>query len=45
MAIYDAEEGGEMVLWSAISDPKVIGQADAFSVPVGMFDIRFVESR
>ncbi len=43
VAIYDAEEAGEMLVWSAIAEPKPIGTGDAFSVPGGMFDIRFVE--
>ena len=45
VAIYDAEQDGNLLLWSAIADAKLIGQADALSVLVGMFDIRFVESR
>jgi hypothetical protein len=44
VAIYDAEEDGEMLVWSAIAEPKPIGTGDAFSVPVGMLRMWFGET-
>lgn len=43
IGLFDDAEGGNLLVWDALVDAKPIGFKDAFSVPVGAFDIRFVE--
>ncbi len=42
-AIFDSEEGGNLLVWTEIEEPKSIDRDDAAVLSVGMFDIRFGE--
>lgn len=41
MAIFDAVTGGNMLMWSALTANKTVGNGDTFKFPVGDLDVTF----